>query len=911
MPDDAPAEPSAAPVSPEALAASVSLLRAILDACPGPIHAKDGNGIIRFANGPMAALYNTTPDALVGRDIRDVHKNAAEVQAYLDADKRVLTSGHEEVFEAHFTAPGTRTRYFHSVRRRIVSDSGEPLLLAIATEITETRYAQMEAAEGEARWRLTLEGLRDGVWYWDLVSGAVFFSPRWKTMLGYDVTEIEDSYVSFERLIHPEDIASVRKHLDAHFVDRTPYELEVRMRHKSGEWRWIHIRGQADFDAHGKPLRMSGSHSDVTDERLAMDRLREANTFLHAIQENLPVGVFVKSLAAETFGQFVVWNHYCAKLFRADASETVGRTAFDIWPDVAGDMDRSDREVCSAGRPIEINSFAINAKHGRSLRLRTLKVPMFDERGNVRWLLGITEEISDRLRVEQEREAALHRAEEASRVKSQFLANMSHEIRTPINGVLGLVALALDAELPRETRELLQSAQQSAQHLLSIVNEILDLEKIEAGKMTLESAPFSIRDVVRDTAVLLTPKTDEKGLAFVIDIAADVPHTVRGDAVRVRQILTNLAGNAVKFTSHGEVRISVQRSGPSSLKMCVRDTGIGIPPEKLDGIFMPFSQADESTTRRFGGTGLGLTICRELARQMGGDVVVRSVVGEGSSFEVTVDLPSVEEVDGQALSALTVALVSASGVIDPVMVRSLRGLGARVIEVSMVDALGETATRERVSVVVLDGAHTGNGRALQAARTAVGKGVPVVYVASSHHAQNAIPEVSVATCTLTKPVTSSDLRRVIERALSTPARVSTPPVANTQAGSSTGPLVGLRVLLAEDNPVNTMVATKMLQKMGCTVVHAANGREALSRFQGAPFDVVLLDVQMPEMDGLECARAIRAAEGPGEHTPIIALTASAMKGDDELCLAAGMDTYLTKPIDRVRLEQELTKHGRR
>ncbi len=751
----------------------LTLLRAILDACPGPIHAKRADGTIVFANGAMAALYHLTAEQLVGHNVRDLHANTAEVHRYQAIDDQVLTTGEESTSELTFTPPGQATRYFQSIRRRILSDSGEPLLLAISTDVTATRLAELASTE-------------------------------------------------------------------------------------------------------------------------LKNKLEQANGFLDTIQRNLPVGVFVKSADPQSFGRFVLWNPKCGELFGHAPDEVVGLSTREVYGDQVGlAMEESDRRAVDSRQAVDLAPLNFVSVGGVDRWIHTIKVPVFDDAGRPRWVVGITEDVTVRLRTEQEREGALRRAEEASRVKSQFLANMSHEIRTPMNGVMGLISLALDADLPADTRELLRSAQGSANTLLAIIGDILDLSKIEAGKLALEDIPFSLRDVVRDTAVVLTPKADERGLSLLVDVAPDVPDLVRGDPVRVRQVLTNLLGNALKFTEQGHVRLDVWRDTPARhdteprLVFSVSDTGIGIAPDKLETIFQPFSQADTSTTRRFGGTGLGLTICRELARRMRGDLVASSQPGQGSRFDATLRLPRSGRDEPAPFDQLAVAVFGSDPKSRAIVARALEGLGA-------VD------TRATPQVAVLDLTASLDEGPFTRFVEALPPGVPVVCLTSTR--APALPETLGArpVSTLRKPVTSNDLRLALTRALTEQHADTSAPTRVDQS------LTGLRVLLAEDNPINTLVATTMLSRLGCVVTHAVNGQVALERLDAQRFDAVLLDMQMPVMDGLECARTIRELEGPtGRHTPLIALTANAMTGDDTLCLAAGMDRYLSKPIDRAKLLEVL------
>jgi PAS domain S-box-containing protein len=651
-------------------------------------------------------------------------------------------------------------------------------------------------------------------------------------------------------------------------------------------------------------LGLRGAH------RAALHRTtRASEARLREIVESINEGMFV----SDPGGSITLWNARMEQNLGVSAAEAVGSPidgvpAIAMFPRLIDAIRRSsDSHATAVVADLEAET---GRNEGRAFEARIFPF----EHGSTVFLDDVTE----RRRQQRALESAKEQAEAASRAKGEFLANMSHEIRTPLNGITGMTNLTLDTELTGLQREYLGYIQSSADALLAVINDILDFAKIDAGKLELHPQPFDLRSTVQRTLKIMGPRAHEKGLELVFSIDDAVPDMVVGDEGRLRQVIINLVGNAMKFTAEGDVVLRVDRvdtgEGPGRLHFEVSDTGIGIPADKQGLIFEAFTQADGSTTRKYGGTGLGLSITKRLIELMDGRIWLDSVAGRGSTFHFDWAFGASAETVVRAapvdLSDQRVLIVDDSATNRRILLDSLTRQHMRPVAVGSgaeaLEALRQASrTGQPFSLVLLDLCMPDmDGLMVADAVRAEIEPPPTMIMLSSAARVGEAAEHGIAR-TLLKPVGRDELFAAIAEAVcARPAEVHVPEPA--PAAFPAAAARSLRILLAEDNPINQRVAVGILKKLGHSVVVASNGLEAVAAVEREPFDVIVMDVQMPEMGGFEATAAIRRLpQSAAPRAPIIAMTAHAMAGDRERCLAAGMDGYVSKPIDPRQLIDEL------
>jgi CheY-like chemotaxis protein/integral membrane sensor domain MASE1 len=792
--------------------------------------------------------------------------------------------------------------------------------LCLGAMVTERRRAEEELRRSETGLKEAQRVARLGSWTMDPKTERVTWTDELYRMLGLDSSLPPPRYLEQERMFTPDSWIRLSTNLDQTLRTGAPYEVELETVRADASNGWILARGELQRDESGSITRVCGIAQDITDRKRWEAELQSKTAFLEAQANSTIDGVLV----VNECGQKLLQNQKLVDLFRIPPEILAEKSDGPMLAHVVALVKHAESFLGKIrylyNHHDETSRDEIELKDGTILD--RYSSPVVGKDGKYYGRIWMFRDITERKRAEQELVTARQAAETANKAKSEFLANMSHEIRTPINGILGMADLLLDTDLTKEQRDDLQILKSSGDSLLGVINDILDFSKIEAGKLELDLVEFNLHDSIAETVRTMALRAHQKELELACSIDPAVPTEVVGDPGRLRQTLINLIANAVKFTEHGEVLLHVRCLGRSErgleLQFSVVDTGIGIAAEKHSLIFDAFSQADTSTTRSYGGSGLGLAISSRLVDLMGGRMWVDSALGQGSTFHFTARFgigagtraSTVVPTRQAELLHVPVIVVDDNATNRTILTEMTSGWGMDVSAADGGRAALEAMQRaheagKQLRLAIIDGHMPGMDgfelveRIRQDPRLA---GAVIMMLTSAGQRGDAARCRRLGiSAYLLKPIRKSDLLTAILTTLG--EEVAGAPPASIPRDELRPVHHGLRVLLVEDNRVNQMVGLRTLEKLGCSTVLANNGIEALALLSEQKFDLVLMDVQMPEMDGLTATRHIRAAEkNTGGHIPIIAMTARAMRGDREMCLASGMDGYIAKPVDRRELE---------
>jgi PAS domain S-box-containing protein len=897
-----------------ALRASEAKLRSMFELSPLGIALCEMDGRFVDTNDAFQEIVGYTGEELQQRTYWDITP-AEYFPRQREWLREVKATGRYGSHEKEYQRPdGSRVSVL--VDGVLVRDAGAPgRLWFVVNDLTSRRQAEANLRESEERFRSMSDQAPVLIWMAGPDARCTYFNATWLAFTGRSLAQEEGN--GWAEGVHPEDRERCMKaYLDA-FHARVPFAHEYRLRRHDGEYRWLADRGTPWHLGDGSFAGYLGTCHDITDARRASEILEHERFLLAESIENAPIAMAM----LDTEMRYLAYSRKWLEDYGLIGQDLRGRSHYEVFPAIPERWKALHRRAL-AGEALSDPEDTFEQPNGERIFLRWAIHPWRQSSGAIGGMIMVTDVVTDLVRARLE-------AIESSRLKTDFLASMSHEIRTPMNGVIGMTGLLLDTPLSQEQRECAETIRVSSEALLTIINDILDFSKIEADKLVIEPVPFEVHRVVEDVGDLLMPRIQDKALELAVRYGPDVPRCLIGDPGRIRQVLTNLVGNAVKFTEKGHILVEVSREsadpGPVVLRFEVRDTGIGIPADKLGHVFEKFIQGDSSTTRRFGGTGLGLAISRQLTQLMGGTIGVSSDPGRGSTFWFTLPLP-----EGAGETPPELARFPGSRrvlVVDDVEL-------ARRVLTEQVESLGPAvdaaesgaAALERLRAAVstgrpydavlldfmmpdMDGEAV--ARAIAADRSLAATRLVLVSGTVSRPREDWLRALGFVTF-LRKPVRMGDLAPTLTLAFGgtgaspnspSSARAVPSSAASTESQRHTGP----RVLVVDDNSVNQKVAARMLGRLGCRVDVAANGTEAVAMVRKLPYAVVFMDCMMPEMDGYEATAAIRAIPGPAARTPIVAMTANAMQGDREQCLAAGMDDYLSKPVRQDQLQEALTR----
>lgn len=751
-------------------------IRQVVDTSPSLIFVKNEAGIFSLVNAECARLFGKSVEEMVGTSASSLYSVEEESVFYNEVDKQVINEGREVKLVEKFTKPDGEVVWLNTIKKPFVSVNGEMHVLGIATNITEQRLAQQRLEESEELFRLLSENSKDLISLHEPNGRYIYVSKACKELLGYEPEELIGHMP--DEILHPDDMDLVaQKGNVSYLLDHKDISLQHRLIRKDGSVQWVETNIKPIMNAAGEVVKIQSAVRDIAERRKAEDALKESEKKYRDLI-NYSRAYFCTH---DMQGKLQEVNPYMLDMLGYTSEEMVGHNLKSFLPEHhRANFNSYLKEFRSKNLVEGIFTVLNKEKEERFLFYKNYKV---EEPSTEPYIICIAQDITDRMHAEQQLKQAKEAAEESARVKENFLANMSHEIRTPMNGIMGMASLLNKSPLNPVQKNYIKIIQQSADNLLVVINDILDIAKIESGKLELEEIPFNISDTVKSAYQTLVYKAEEKELAYLAK-PLQVQHQILiGDPYRLNQVLLNLLNNAIKFTDSGSVTLSSQvldeNDDSLTIEFAVSDTGIGIPEDKMEYIFEGFSQAYSSTTRKYGGTGLGLSICRNLVAMQGGKIWVESKKGKGSVFKFVLTYPKYKN----------------EGFVIP--------------EKEIVDF-------------------------------------------------------------------------------------------NT--------LKGTKVLLAEDNEVNVFLARSIMESWQFEVDVAQNGREAVEMATQKTYDVVLMDIQMPEMSGLDATHAIRSlADKQRSSVPIVALTANALKGDAEKYLSIGMNAYISKPFEEEELYTKIAR----
>jgi PAS domain S-box-containing protein len=912
-----------------------ALYRDIVETSPDAIWVFDLDGRTLYANPALRTLFGVDESEMSGLTVFDSLDEVGRGQfaEHLEVLRSGRTNDHE-VESMFIRRDGSSIWVIVSESFLHAPDGSVAGVLHRLSDYSDRRRTVDDLTTSQRRLAEAQRIARIGSWEWDVRANQIWGSEELTALYGLDPDSFPATYDDFLAIVHEDDRDEVDRAVQSALKEEAEFVFVARVQGEDDTWVWTRGRGVSQADDTGQVVSMYGTHQDITETKLAEIALEDQvsqNILMQTVASAANEATTLEEVLTQARHLVLLHDDWeRGRAFVPNEDRTGVEPLFISEQDRLDDLETPEAsaielEVANRayheGRPVwdeAMLTIAFTVAYADEV-VAVLTITSAPPLYRFEMIESMARQVSvqlgrvaERERAQRELAAARDGAMEASRQKSEFLATMSHEIRTPLNGVIGLNDLLMRTDLDADQLRLASGVQVASRALLSVINDILDFSKIEAGKLVLERLDFEIRPVFDQVASLLAESARAKGLELIVSCHPDVPEVLAGDPTRLAQVIFNLGSNAVKFTEQGEVYIRATAAptddGRTRLEVTVADTGVGVPEVDIDTLFEAFTQADASTTRRFGGTGLGLAISREIVQALGGRIGLRPNPGGGSVFWFTADLdaPSglgVDPDDEYARSWLAGRRVLVVDDNDHNRVileeqlgwwrmRSAAVVGADEAEAALAEAVTSGDPFEAVlldmSMPRRDGLDL--ARVLHADPAYADLRL-LMLTSASAPAPDDLVGAGIADC-LTKPALGVELRASLLRHV---AGVEPRPVV--EAPGRDGAARSTSVLVVEDNPVNQMVAVGLLQALGYAAQTADDGVAALEVLDKEDFDAVLMDVQMPRMDGYAAARAIRAREGRGARVPVIAMTAAAVEGERERCLDAGMDDFLTKPVD--------------
>ncbi|HLK04599.1 MAG TPA: PAS domain S-box protein [Candidatus Acidoferrum sp.] len=897
----------------ERLREKSTYLTTLLDVCPIGIVAENENGKIELSNPAFQELFGYSAQELLGQSIDDL-LSPGELHEQAHTLTQQVLSGtivHQSVVRRHKSGMPVEVDAYGVP---FVSDGVLRGQFVLYQDISERVRAQRALRQSEEMFRTLTAAAPVGIFRTDNEGAALYLNEKWQTMTG--LSSEEAAGFGWTKAMHPDDLEWVVARWKDTVARRDEFREGYRYRDREGGTVWVEAIARPVLGTDNKAAGYVGIIQDVSERVKREAEIKRSEERFRTLSAVAPVGIVLM----EEDGKFNYVNEQYLRmtgLTHEEAMANAWRRA--IHPEDIEKLEQIRNESLAHKLDYTMD-YRYLRKDGTVVWAHSVARGFRQKVGGRRGYVVVIQDVTERHLSEERLRRAKEAAEAANKAKSEFLANMSHEIRTPMNGILGMTELALETELHPEQREYLGMVKSSAEALLGIINDILDFSKIEAGKMELEETTFSLEDCIEEALGPLSLRAMKKGLDLTWTTEGKIPGLLKGDPTRLRQVLINLAGNAIKFTKQGEVNVRATRlpaeGHKASIRFDVSDTGIGVPPEKHQQIFDAFSQADTSTTREFGGTGLGLSISARLVRLMGGRIELESTPGVGSKFSFTAAFEVASEEpkplrQAADLREKPVLVVDDNEANRHLLEKLLTGWGMKpVLSPGGAEGIDEyrrsVERHETYPLVLLDVNMPwidGYEVAAKLRELAPSNETAIVILSSSLAAPPHVAQEQIQIARkLSKPIRRNELHDAIASVL------QHGPESKNEVHPGPAPRPSLNLLLVEDNTVNQKLALRLLEKMGHRTQLAVNGKEAVDMAANGSFDLILMDLQMPVMGGLEATQRIREQElAVGKHTPILAMTAHAMKGDEEKCLEAGMDGYVSKPIRVELLKSEIAR----